>query len=516
MKHTTNIKTYVLDTNVLLHDPEAMYKFEEHTVVLSVETLRELDSKKTVEGPLGVAARKINRELRALFGEKMQMSAPGRANASLVRKNGCKRGKISIVINPFLTSTGPAEYEFAKRILEDGIHPDHQIILSAKAVALTTKPPVIFVTKDSNAALKAMMVGLTVQDYLNDRVESTQVQGHTEIAVTKQGFDEILATGMLNIINAEMNEYFIITDGVRKKAVRYLGDGTVHLVSHSKINVRGKEVEAKNLEQDMLVDALLDPNIQLVTCCGVAGTGKTFLGLAAALSQVVGMQLYDKILITRTIVQIGKDMGALPGGKDEKMAPFLQPYFDNLEVLLGVDKVNTPTVSNIPQARPDNISKKAWKRLQDLMGSNQEEAKKYYSRLLFTHKPVVPQPLMGGMPKEDVKPKKCYQWLLDKGILEIEAMAYVRGRSLPNSILLVDECQNMLPREVKTIVTRAGTGTKVVLFGDPDQIDTPFLTADSNGLTYVMKKMKGSKLATNITLKKTVRSALAEEGATRL
>lgn len=516
-------KTFVLDTNVLLHDPNCIYKFEDNRVVLTMQTLCELDSKKSEHGSIGRAARQVNRDLRKMFGPLMGKEfVGGIAEAMLPTK-----GSIMVLINPFLTKKGTPDYFKAKEILGDPEHPDNKILLTAKAVAETTKPPVIFVTKDSNAALKAMMIGLQVEDYLNDQVADNSTDDYYPLLeLSEDMFLEFRDQGSINlnpIPEIEVNDYVIVAWDGKQLAARHAGDGRfVRLITPASLHVIGDTyVTPKNIEQAIFLDALLDPKINLVTAIGKAGTGKTLLALAAALSQILKEEkTYSKLLITRSIVQLGKDMGALPGSKEEKLNPFLQPYYDNLEVLLGRRvKPQTAKTEDIPEARPGYISRKAWRRLKGLEDTDAPKAKEYFARL---NKSNLPQPkeehgthgVRDG--KDSGKPQKPYQWLLDSGILELEAMAYVRGRSIQNSFLILDEAQNLTPHEIKTLVTRAAEGTKIVLIGDPAQIDTPMLDANSNGLVYARKRMRGAKMAATVKLIKSVRSELAEEAAQRL
>ncbi len=501
-------KTYVLDTNVLLHDADSIYKFEDNTVALPVEVLSELDRKKTAPGQVGANARRVNRELRALFEnrELSEVLEGGADHPSALVAALEHGGTLKVVINEYLVKHHFTSEDFERlhATLLNIDEPDHRIIASCLYLRGTCQCPVILVTKDACMALKAKALGLEVQDYRNDRVESDEVEDdYASVQLSMPARKEFAQEGRLrldSLTNGDlyMNEYVILTtpDGWKEPA-RFVGENTfVALPLYREYSSaepgarkglqlpKGMRVVPKNFEQWVFLDALLNPDIKLVTCFGRAGTGKTFLSIAAALTQVLSDHtLYKKLYISRPVVQVGKDLGFLPGDKDEKLAPYIQPYFDNLEVLFSPRNGREDDHANY-----DGNMKKQHKK------SPAERAK------VFGGAHVV------GGPSS----RKPYQWLMDSGFVDIEAMTYIRGRSISRSFFIVDEAQNMTPHEAKTVITRMAEGSKLVLIGDLDQVDTPYLDSRSNGLIHTHERMKGHAISAHVRLIQGVRSELSE------
>jgi len=232
-----------------------------------------------------------------------------------------------------------------------------------------------------------------------------------------------------------------------------------------------------------------------VTCCGKAGTGKTLVSIAMALFQTLGEDnLYERVFITRPLVHIGKDTGALPGTLDEKMAPYIAPFFDNLEVLFSNRKLSTKDESSSDKARLERIT-------------STRKRKKAMAK--FAEQPSVKE----QDDDEANRPRKPYQFLFDYGMVEVEAMTFIRGRSLANTIFIIDEAQNLTPHEAKTVVSRMAQGSKVILLGDPDQVDSMFLDAWSNGLVHTAQRLKGTDITAHLELTTGVRSELADLAA---
>ncbi|MCG8528874.1 MAG: PhoH family protein, partial [Opitutales bacterium] len=482
-------KVYVLDTNVLLHDPESISKFQEHTVVLPSEVLVEMDRKKTAEGQLGANARRVHRVLRDLFDARsLSECAKGENMLEADMPNG---GRLRLVI----TSEKDFSSEELSRlsaVLIDRNQTDHRILAAAYNLKRHDPNPVILVSKDANMALKGKLLGLPVEDYRNDRVPIVENEGYREIVVDSPTF-EALANYEWDDPDSEgfplevpedayVNEYFLIRaseecyQGI-VEPVRFIGDGLVDMLPLYRQHLRqdvnrsdknglqmpnGIRVIPRNVEQWIHMDALMNPEITLVTCKGKAGTGKTFLAMACALHEVLSENShYQRLLISRPIVDMGRGIGYLPGTKEEKMGPYMQPYFDNLEVLFPNRR--SPRQKNNTNGQTPPL--KVWERFQQ------------------------------------------------QGILEIEALTYIRGRSIPNSLLIVDEAQNLTPHEVKTVVTRLAHGSKLILLGDPHQIDNPFLDNRTNGLVYARDRLKGQEIAIHTKLVEGVRSEIAELGA---
>lgn len=510
-------KTYVLDTNVLIHDPDSLFKFDEHTVAIPVEVLSELDRLKTQPGQLGASARKVNRSVRGLFENRPLKEVvegdPARPGALHARLSD--GGELRVVVNESLIRdhfTG-ARSERLRAVFMQVDAPDHRIIASAMYLRDTTDGPVVLVTKDACMALKAQALGLEVQDYRNDRVETSDVGEYRTLQVEASFMRDFrdLGQAQLRAQNLEnpplVNEYVILASDSWSEPARHVGEGAfvplplyrefLSTASGARKGLqmpRGMRVIPKNIEQWIFIDALLNPEIRLVTCFGRAGTGKTFLAIAAALSQVLSdFSPYKKLYVSRPVVQIGKDIGALPGSKEEKLSPYIQPYFDNLEVLFSKNGSAAPQPQQ-PAAR-------------EAVATDSQRKKKKAQAMKAA------QPIFGSQFQQLAQPRKPYQWLIDSGLIEIEAMTFIRGRSIGHAFMIVDEAQNMTPHEAKTVITRIGEGSKLVLIGDLDQVDTPYLDGKSNGLIHTHERMKGHAITAHVRLVHGVRSALSELAA---
>jgi PhoH-like ATPase len=503
-------KIFVLDTNVLLHDPQCLQKFEDNTIAIPVEVLEELDRKKSAPGELGFAARKVHRDLRALFDGDLAKEPPemkGHGNSALCRDlpGG---GRLIVVINDYFVS-GDTTSEGMNRLkatLVDLEKMDSRILASVfflKEVCEGSR--VILVTKDANMALKGIALGLEVQDYMNDKVNKSKLGGGCKtITVDDADYERFLEEHGVDLEpektqELSLNEYVYITNGEFKQPARYRGDGQIEgllLNEGTGIKIpKGIRISPLNDEQRMLMDALLDEDIKLVTCTGKAGTGKTLVTIAMALYQTLGEDnLYERVFITRPLVHIGKDTGALPGTLEEKMAPYIAPFYDNLEVLFSNRKVTRQVGADTEQAKLDRIT------------SNRKK-KKAMSRL-------AKQPAQAEKDEEEAgTSRKPYQFLFDYGMVEVEAMTFIRGRSLANTIFIIDEAQNLTPHEAKTVVSRMAEGSKVILLGDPYQVDSMFLDAMSNGLVHTQQRLKGTEITAHLELMTGVRSELADLAA---
>ena len=427
-------KLFVLDTNVVLHDANCIFRFEEHDIALPITVLEELDRFKKGDGDIHFQARQFLRTLDELAGNVM--SGEG---AALGEGLGCVRVMMNL---PFRRAQ--------EALIGDTA--DHRILKTALAVAeLTPKQEVVLVTKDTNLRLKAKAFGLVAQDYNNDKIRHLD-----DLYLGKRLVDNI-ATEVIEslyensqgipkdnipeVSNPVANENFILRNGSRSVLAVFDGEAQ-EFRRNTCAGCFG--IRSRNAEQSFALKTLTDPNIRLVTLAGKAGSGKTLLSLAAALECE---QDFRQVLLARPIVPLSnRDLGFLPGDASAKIEPYMQPLFDNLSVL--------------KHENPD-------------------------SRGLITQ-------------------------MLAEERLEITPLAYIRGRSLQQTYFIVDEAQNLTPLEVKTIVTRAGEGTKIILTGDVQQIDHPYLDSTSNGLTYVINRMRGQKLYAHVTLEKGVRSKLSE------
>ncbi|MBU0730192.1 MAG: PhoH family protein [Proteobacteria bacterium] len=434
-------KNFVLDTNVLLHNSEAVSSFTDNVVVLPMTVIEELDKFKSRNDELGRNARKVVRELDALRSK-------GRLSEGVEMENG---GMLRIV----------AEHE--KNLVNPGLDlsvADNRILTVAYTL-FQKKQPVIFVSKDINARLKADALGIAAQDFEKQKVNFDELfTGNCEVVVPGSLIDEFYKKEEIVLEGREFmpNEFVMLIDEADEKHTALAKTKTKGTLVH--LNDKLEEVwklRPRSREQRMALELLMDPKIELMTMVGQAGTGKTLLALAAGLDSTLRLKRYDKILVSRPIIPLGKDLGYMPGGKDEKLAHWMQPIFDNLTYLMS-----------------------------DGHGKDKE-------------------------PEETTRQK--IDKLMQNNILEMEALTYIRGRSIPGQYVIVDEAQNLTPHEVKTIISRAGEGTKMVLTGDPYQIDNPYLDSSSNGLAYAVERLKGLELHGHITLRKSERSNLAAVAA---
>lgn len=434
-------KTFILDTNVILHDASSINMFQENDVIVPLTVIEELDHFKRGSQVINLNAREFARTLDSMTG-----SALFNGGVSMGKNRGKLRIAISKGLNPSI-----------KDVFRDDT-PDHRVLSVAFdwKEKLKDKSQVILVTKDVNLRMKAKALGINAEDYTTDRVKSIEelysgkgiVENFDDDALVKlfQPPYEVSAAKLLKRLNGEAlpNKYYILRNQNRS-VLANLDQNKELLRKIDKTTVYG--ITPRNAEQTFAVDALINPRIQLVSMTGKAGTGKTLLALASALHV---KKLYRQIFIARPIVPLSnKDIGYLPGDVESKLAPYMQPLWDNLKVI------------------------------QDQF----PETDKYHQAI-------------DTMIKEEK--------------LVIEPLSYIRGRSLQRIFFIVDEAQNLTPHEVKTIITRAGEGAKVVFTGDIYQIDHPYLDGQSNGLSYLIDRFKGQRLYAHINLEKGERSELAE------
>jgi PhoH-like ATPase len=490
---TAKVKTFVLDTNVLLHDPQSIYKFQENNLAIPVEVLEELDKIKTEQSTeRGRNARRVHRILQELLPDSRSM------HEGVELPNG---GTLSVIINPYLAEPNrrsPA-MDRLRAILPDLTKYDNRIIACALFVQEQYPPPTILVTKDVNVQLKARAVGLESEDYLNDKVpEDFEEASYRELPLSIYELQRFCSEGEFEL-DAKvarplyLNEYVLLrSDEGKTMPARYFGDGVVRRLKIPEYVKApgGIPIRARNLEQQFLMDALLDDSIHMLTCTGKAGTGKTLLSTACALHQThEENSRYDGLSISRPIIALGKDIGFLPGTLDEKMRPWLQPYYDALEVLMPSKPPKEP------QFASKKVSNKKHRKRDDSMAMHGSPSSGSYG----SHQPAGP-----------VKP---YERLLKSGMVEIEALCFIRGRSIARRFFILDEAQQLTPHEVKTVITRISEGSKIVLIGDPAQIDNPYVDSRSNGLVYCHNRMKGQAIAAHVKLSKGERSRLAELAA---
>ncbi len=434
-------KTFVLDTNVLLHDPNSIFSFKDNDVVIPIVVIEELDRFKKGLDEIGRNARQVSRHLDELRMKNKLSAGVDLDNGGMLRVELNHHHDVACPLPPGMEITAA----------------DNRILLVSLCLSREQGADrVVLVTKDTNLRIKADALGVRTEDYETGTVDiSEQYSGETEFEAEPDMLNLFFEKGEIAADGGFYPNQFVLikdkTNPNRTGLSRYhqKKKALVKLI-HGKDGVWG--VTARNKEQSYALDLLLDDEVKLVTLVGQAGTGKTLLALASGLERTVEERMYNRLVVSRPIFPLGRDIGFLPGDVEEKLKPWMQPIFDNLEFLMG------PTEGR------------------------------------------------GRKPKD-------YHGLVDLGMLELEPLTYIRGRSMPNRYLIVDEAQNLTPHEIKTIITRAGDGTKVVLTGDPYQIDNPYIDSASNGLTFVTERFKNEPISGHITLKKGERSRLAELAA---
>jgi PhoH-like ATPase len=437
-------KVYVLDTNVLLQDPKAIFSFQDNDVIIPAVVLEEVDSKKRYSDEIGRNARSVARLLDS-FREQ------GHLHTGVKTERG---GILRVELNH--RSFVKMQDSFGEMTNDNRILAVAMNLLQEQEQSDRPKR-VILVSKDALVRVKADALGVEAQDYLSDRVvhNSDFYTGYDTLSVHPSIIDDFylhrgISIADVGVDNLYANQFVILKDelGTSKSALAKVSSDRKRIdpLVQYKDPVWG--IAARNAQQKMALELLLNDEISLVTMTGKAGTGKTLLSLAAGLLKTEDEHIYKKLLIARPVVPMGKDIGYLPGEKEEKLRPWMQPIYDNLEFLFDTKS-------------PGDIDR-----------------------------------ILAGM-----------------GSIQVEALTYIRGRSIPSQFIIIDEAQNLSKHEVKTIITRVGEGSKIVLMGDPEQIDHPYLDASSNGLSYVVERFKEQGISGHITLEKGERSLLAQLAA---
>jgi PhoH-like ATPase len=433
-------KNYILDTNVLLHDPNSLLKFEDNNVLLPIEVIEEIDRFKRESTELGQNARSVSRLLDGFRGA-------GRLSEGVALPNG---GHLRIIFQKAMAARNGHAVFNSNSV-------DNRILSLAFGIQKAQpKNQTILVSKDINLRIKADALGLLAEDYENDRILLKDLYtGMIEMTVPTARMAAFRASGELELSAGQQyfpNEYCtLLEDANPKRTALTKVDPTgkkLVPVLDAREGVWG--IKPRNREQHFAFDALLDDRVKLVTLMGKAGTGKTLLALAAGLKRTVHDREFRRLVVARPTISMGKELGFLPGSLEEKLAPWMQPIHDALEMLGDLN-----------------------------MGHEQRRS--------------------GD--------------LLRSGNIVVEALSYIRGRSIANQFMIIDEAQNLTPLETKTIITRVGSGTKIVFTGDPYQIDNPYVDSSSNGFNYVVSRFRPEPIAAHIELQKGERSELAELAA---
>lgn len=456
------MKTYVLDTNVLLSDPGSIFSFQEHDLIIPMAVLEELDRHKSRPDEVGKNARQVSRTLD-------EMRTSGNSLVRGVTLPG--GGKLRIVsIDSVLLKNVPQEIQFPKV---------DNLIIAFMLSLMSNNEDATLVSKDINVRIKCDSLDIKCEDYLKMRVTSDArkfYRGVEVIELDEESVDSFYHNGRLDVPESAIadrklfpNQIVVIKNIVNgqttKSAITKCVDQGKTLVPVMKID-QAFGLKPRNKEQSFSLDLLFDPEIKLLTLAGPSGTGKTLLALAAGLEQLKGVgqstACYEKLVVTRPVQPVGKEIGFLPGTLAEKMEPWIAPIRDNLNFLVNNKRP--------PRSRKGILNE-------------------------------------GGKPRHD---DGSYLSLMqERGLIEIEAITFIRGRSIPNAFIIIDEAQNLSMHELKTIITRVGDGTKIVLTGDIEQIDNVHVDAFTNGLTYAVEKFKEHSIAGHVTLDKGERSQLA-------
>ena len=448
----------VLDTSVLVHDPLCLQTFRDVDIVIPIFVVMELDDLKTSKRiQVAAAARTVSRFISNLM-EYGTLHAP---EGVVYPETGT---------NFRITANGGGHGLSALKETEGVRKMDILILSAALALKTSTSRRVKLLSKDVNLRILAAVEGVEAEDYNKDRVQPTHMYpGYRRVSVVQSVVqkaylpDSSLTPDELELEDVRPHEFVICEDGDKDRPLRFHSQSNT-LQPVPKDFMRTAGVSPRNLEQRMALDLLMDPDVQLVSLVGKAGTGKTFLALAAAMAQLTfgdNSGGYERIVLSKPVIPMGADIGYLPGDFEAKMQPWMMSFFDNLDQLMPADAD-------------------------------------------------------AGVAKGATRAEKAWEHLFQTGQLEVQALHTIRGRSISRAFMLIDEAQNLTPHEIKTVITRAASGTKVVLSGDPFQVDNHFLDSASNGLVFVTEKLKSSPMTGAVYFTKGERSPLAELAASML
>lgn len=467
-------KIYVLDTNVILQSAESIFKFDEHDVVISDSVLEELDSKKQLQTEIGRNARAFSRYI-----DEFRLKGTLTTGIQINELGGTLR---VITYNDHIGLLLP-NLDMNKA--------DNRILATALSIPQTEPYQVVVVSNDTNVRIKADIYGIPAESYQTDRVAKDDFySGIQQLVIPTILIDKIYDLGLLelNDVLPELDE-----EPYPNECFVFHGDCNLKQTALARYNATMKEFKLlpqdmktmdilpRNTEQQFLLDIIKDPEISIVSVNGKAGSGKTLITLAAAMYGVLETHYYNKVVLLKPIISMDNahDIGFLPGTMEEKLAPWMASYSDNIEVIMsGYLKEDEP------------YSQKSQKKSKKVTAADTKTAKTYEEKKVGKTNPM--------------------QELVELGLMEVGSLQHLRGRSLPNQIIILDEGQNITKHALKTIITRLGEGSKIIILGDISQIDSPYLDETSNGLTIVANAFKNQVIGAHITLKKSERSKLAE------
>lgn len=468
-------KIYVLDTNVLVEDPEAIFRFKDAILGIPVTVLEELDKIKVENSSRGTNARLITRHLDQLRSKGNLVDGVELDNGSFIQvlfETECRQKSVfgvNVADNKILLN--------AAYLKEQGRH-------------------VVFVTKDINARVKADVLGIEAQDYLQGLVlVDNYYKGWQEHSISSNDLRQAEPTILKDLVAAEklsINEFIVLSslnNPHNQRVFRYLGQNKFKNVESALVNW---PISARNVHQIMALDLLFDQDIKMISLTGPAGTGKTFLAVLAGLHQVLETEDYLKMMIARSVVPLGHDIGFLPGDVQEKLHGWMQPIYDNVDLI-------THMIADRRKNESSYHHEKGYDR-------NWNEEDHHFNKKRFVKGRNGGKGYYKDVPEKEFR---SLDELVQKRKMSLEAITYMRGRSIPNQFILIDEVQNLTAHEVKTLLSRVGEGSKIILAGDPYQIDVPYLDFSTNGLVIATDRFRGQSLFGTVFMPKSERSELS-------
>lgn len=482
-------KTFVLDTNVLLNDSESILKFENCELVIPLVVLEELDKIKSERTAFGRNAREISRRLDGL-----RQSADLTQGVAIPEANNCTIRVTRVKNDPALKS------EFSSDVT------DNSIILTAKSLQ-KQGANVVFISKDINARIKADLIGLPAEDYRRGLSRGEEhFKGFVELELDHDSAKAMTGQKLQEYYDGAIiypNQYFLVwSDKEHDKYRLFRHNPAENRIFEVKRQKELWSFQGKNPKQQMAIDLLTDDTIQLVCLIGPAGTGKTFLTLLAGLHKVIVEKAYSRLFVARPLVSLGADIGFIPGDLQEKLFHWMHPIYDNLEYIFNEMRAKEEICELFGRGGHGRSQGNRWRSSRGQNGGYNSRSRANFSdEPLYSYSPTI---------------HDSVAMLQQKGLLGLEAITYMRGRSIPRQYIFIDEAQNLTAQEIKTIISRAGAGTKVVLSGDPFQIDSPLLDFYSSGLTITAETLKTEPLVGTVLLEESERSPLAKMAISKL